>query len=126
MGWREFRFEINGGRGGVLYYENAQGKKELPFTFGAHTFCKFPELGYSDEYGRVKTTNGFMYNCASSAGWLDEQVLSLRVQIIDRYFGNLFMIFAFKGDEVGISMVKAAEHFLTEYEGRAMGKLKGI
>ncbi len=125
MGWKEFRFELNGNEG-VLHYENAQGKKELPFTLGKNTFCKFPELGYSDGYGRVKTTNGFMYNCASSAGWLDEKVLSLRVQIIDRYFGNLFMIFAFKGDEVGVSMSKTAEYFLMEYEGRAMGKLKKI
>jgi hypothetical protein len=29
------------------------------------------------------------------------------------------MIFAFQGDEVGISMVKTAEDFLSEYSGRA-------
>ena len=123
-GWKTFSFEFEGDGKGVLHYENEQGEKALPFSFGENTFCKFPELGYSDEYGRVKTTNGFMYDCASSAGWLSEKVISLRVQIIDRYFGNLFMIFAFKGDEVGISMVKTAEYFLMEYEGRAMGKLK--
>ena len=49
-------------------------------------------------------------------------MLSLRVQIIDRYFGNLFMMFSFKGDEVAISMVKNAEDFLNEYHGRAMAR----
>ncbi len=124
FGWKQFSFEFGDGNKGVLKYENEQGEKELPFSFGENTFCKFPQLGYSDEYGRVKTTNGFKYDCASSAGWLDEKVLSIRVQIIDRYFGNLFMIFAFKGDEVGISMSKTAEYFLMEYNGRAMGRLK--
>ena len=123
FGWKTFSFTFDDHNTGMLRYENAQGEKTLPFSFGKNTFCKFPQYGYSDGIGGMKTTNGFLYDCASSAGWLDEQVLSLRVQIIDRYFGNLFMIFAFKGDEVGISMVKNAEYFLTEYSGRAMGSL---
>ena len=123
-GWKQFSFEFTENGKGVLRYTNEQGDKELPFSFGDNTFCKFPQYGYSDEYGRVVTTNGFRYDCASSAGWLSEKVLSLRVQIIDRYFGNVFMIFAFKGKEVGISMVKTAEYFLGEYDGRATAKLK--
>ena len=110
---------------GVLHYENAQGQKTLPFAFGENVFCKFPQFGYSDGVGGVVTTNGFLYDCASSAGWLSEQVLALRVQIIDRYFGNLFMIFAFRGEEVGISMVKNAENFLSEYSGRATAYRRG-
>ena len=125
-GWKTFSFEFSGGNKGILHYVNEQGEKDLPFSFGENTFCKFPQYGYSDEFGRVKTTNGFLYDCASSAGWLSEKVISLRVQIIDKYFGNVFMIFAFKGDEVGISMTKTAEYFLMEYDGRAVGKLKKI
>ena len=118
-GWKHFSFALTDGAGGVLRYENAQGEKELPFTFGENTFCKFPQYGYSDGVGGKRTTDGFLYDCAVSAGWLCDNTLSLRVQIIDRYFGNLFMIFAFQGDEVGISMVKTAEDFLSEYSGRA-------
>lgn len=121
-GWRWFSFDLEKG---VLHYENAQGKKALPFAFGENVFCKFPQFGYSDGVGGVVTTNGFLYDCASSAGWLSEQVLALRVQIIDRYFGNLFMIFAFRGEEVGISMVKNAENFLSEYSGRATAHRRG-
>ena len=120
-GWRWFSFDF-AAQGGVLRYENAQGQKELPFDFGENVFCKFPQFGYSDGVGGTVTTNGFLYDCASSAGWLAEQVLALRVQIIDRYFGNLFMIFAFRGEEVGISMIKNAENFLGEYSGRAVAR----
>ena len=117
-GWKWFSFDLTHG---ILRYENAQGEKEIPFAFGQNIFCKFPQFGYSDGVGSVRTTNGFLYDCAVSAGWLSDRVLSLRVQIIDRYFGNLFMMFAFKGEEVGISMVKNAEDFLGEYSGRATG-----
>jgi CubicO group peptidase (beta-lactamase class C family) len=121
-GWKWFSFALTDGASGVLRYENAQGEKELPFAFGENIFCKFPQYGYSDGVGGVRTTDGFLYDCAVSAGWLCANVLSLRVQIIDRYFGNLFMMFAFKGDEVAISMVKNAENFLNEYHGRAMAR----
>ena len=118
-GWKWFSFDLSNG---ILRYENGQGEKALPFSFGQNTFCKFPQFGYSDGVGGMRTTNGFLYDCAVSAGWLSDRVLALRVQIIDRYFGNLFMIFAFKGEEVGISMIKNAEDFLGEYSGRATGR----
>ena len=121
-GWKRFSFALANGTGGVLRYENAQGQKELPFSFGENTFCKFPQYGYSDGVGGMRTADGFLYDCAISAGWLCDNVLSVRVQIIDRYFGNLFMIFAFRGDEVAISMVKNAEDFLGEYSGRATAR----
>ncbi len=118
-GWKWFSFDVTNG---ILRYENGQGEKALPFSFGQNTFCKFPQFGYSDGVGGMRTTNGFLYDCAVSAGWLSDRVLALRVQVIDRYFGNLFMIFAFKGEEVGISMIKNAEDFLGEYSGRATGR----
>lgn len=63
------------------------------------------------------TDDGFTYDCASSAGWVEEKKLLLSVQIIDRYFGNMSAVFAFRGDEVAVSMTKSAENFLNEYEG---------
>ena len=122
-GWHWFSFDLEGDHG-MLRYENAQGVKEIPFAFGRNMFCKFPQYGYSDGVGGMRTTDGFLYDCAASAGWLCDNALAVRVQIIDRYFGNLFMIFAFKGDEVAISMIKNAEDFLVEYSGRATARRK--
>jgi len=112
-----FRFDVDG-RGGELHYENAQGAKVLPFRINENTFCKFPQLGYSQDRGGLVTTDGSMYNAAVSAAWLQEDKIGIRVQIIDRYFGNGDWIFAFKGDDLTVRMTKSAEDFLDEYVGQ--------
>ena len=123
MGITEFtlKFENDGGK---LCYTNAQGYKELPFGINRNEFGKFPQLGYSDGVGGVYTNNGFMYEDAVSATWLDDYKLMIYVQIIDRYLGNCNMTFAFNGDKVTVVMRKTAEDFLHEYHGYASGELK--
>lgn len=105
-------------------YTNAQGDKTIAFGMKYNEFGKFPQLGYSDEYGTRPTTNGFMYKCAASAAWTGEKTLALRVQIIDRYLGNFSSEFAFKGDEVTVTMFKNAEAFLEEYNGQFVARLQ--
>ncbi|MBE6778757.1 MAG: serine hydrolase [Ruminococcaceae bacterium] len=116
-GITKFHFTFNEDGTGEWHYTNAQGDKVLPFGLGKNVFGKFPQLGYSDEYGVTPTTNGFMYDCAASAAWGNEQKLLLRVQVIDRYLGNMFAIFSFKDDCASITMRKTAEAFLNEYQG---------
>lgn len=108
---------------GVLTYETPRGRKELPFGLCKNVFCQFPEYGYSDGVGGAVTDDGFTYRAAVSAGWREEEKLTLRVQIIDRYFGNMRAIFAFRGDEVAVSMQKCAENFLDGYEGTFRGRM---
>ena len=118
MGITEFTFEFDeDGRGGRLLYKNEQGDKILPFGVNCNAFGKFPEFGYSDGVGGARTTNGFMYNDAVSLAWLEEKKIMICVQIIDRYFGNCTMIFAFKGDACVCRMSKIAEDFLGKYQG---------
>lgn len=114
-------FDMQGDKG-VLTYKNAQGEKQLPFGFGHNEFAKFPEEGYSDMVATIPEP-GNMYDCAVSADWPEENKLRLKVQIIDKYFGQMSMEFGFKDDRVGIYMQKTAEAFLNEYTGYAMGKL---
>ena len=116
-GFERFSFSFDGNGKGVLRYVNAQGEKELHFGMTENVFTKFPQLGYSDDRGGVVTDNGFTYDCAVSAGWLEEKKLLVRVQVIDRYFGNLGMMFAFKENEATVLMVKTAENFFNEYQG---------
>ena len=103
-------------------YENGQGEKTIYFKMGENAFGKFPQLGYSNDCGTERTTDGFMYDCAASAAWVDPTRLLMRVQIIDRYFGNMFAHFAFKGDEVSVLFSSHAEDFLGEYKGRVTAK----
>ena len=118
MKWVRFDFE---GQKGSLSYENAQGEKTLLFGLGENVFSKFPQTGYSLWTASVPEA-GNRYDCAASADWPEPQKLRIKVQAIDKYFGNLNMTFRFKGDEVAILMEKNAEAFFNEYQGNACGK----
>ncbi len=119
MGITEFSLTFEGDEG-VFAYTNAQGEKEIRFGLGKNVFGKFPQLGYYGDYGGIETTDGSMYDCAASAGWMEDKKLILNVQIIDRYFGNMFAEFSFKEDCVFVYMKRTAENFLNEYEGTAV------
>ena len=103
---------------GVFSYENAQGQKHLPFGIGKNEFSRFPEFGYSDEFGGISGPDDFTYRCATSLGFAEEKKCLLRMQIIDRYLGNFTATLAFKDeDTVTVHIEKTAEHFLKEYNG---------
>ena len=102
---------------GVFKYENAQGIKELPFAFGRNEFAKFPQENYSDMIAGSPAM-GHKYDSAMSADWPEAQKLRIRVQAIDKYFGNLAIIFGFRDENmVTVKMVKRAEAFFDEYDG---------
>lgn len=123
MGITKFAFHFFEDSPCEFRYTNAQGDKTLYFKMGENHFGKFPQFGYSNEVGGQRTTDGFLYNCAASAAWDDPSKLMLYVQVVDRYFGTLYMLFAFKGDEVAVNMVKTAEDFFGEYQGSMVAKL---
>lgn len=120
-GFKAFSLEFDGKGGGVFKYVNPQGDNELPFKMLENAFVKFPQLGYSDEYGGVKTTNGFKHDVACSAGWLDASRMIIRVQITDHYPGNMSFIFNFKGDDVVMCVEKTAENVFGEFPGEFLG-----
>ncbi len=120
MGIRRVKFEFGEGCGKITYV-NATGEKVLPFGFGYNEFGKFPEEGYSDEVGGVYAPGNF-YDCAASAAWVEPKKLQIKVQVIDKYFGNGVWTFSFKDDRVNVTMTKTAEDFMDEYNGRAVGQ----
>ena len=117
-GITQFSFSFSDdGKCGELHYTNEQGDKVLPFGINHNVFCKFPELGYSNDCGGLRTADGFKYDAAVSGAWVQENKIRLSVQIIDRYFGNANWLFSFKGDDATLTMIKSAEDFMDEYEG---------
>ena len=120
MGITKIRFNFDGDKG-VFSYTNAQGDKELAFGIGYNEFTLFPEDGYSDIVAGTPCP-GNKYRCAVSADWAEEKKLRLKVQVIDKYFGNACFVFSFKDERVSVNMVKHAEAFLEEYNGYAQGK----
>jgi hypothetical protein len=102
---------------GSFTYENAQGEKCFSFGFGYNVFDKFPQYDYSDMVATIPEP-GHRYEAAFSADWPEERKLRVRVQIIDKYFGNLGIIFGFRDENTAsVRMTKKAEAFLREYEG---------
>ena len=120
MGITKMKFEFSED-GGVLYYTNAQGCKELPFKMCENAYVPFPHDGYADEIGGVPSD--IHYNSAVSAAWVDPKTLHIKVQVIDKYFGNLDIQAGFKDDEIGVYMTRGAEDLLDEYMGFAGGKM---
>ena len=105
---------------GKLCYTNEQGDKEIPFGMCENVFSKFPQQGYSDKVGSKEGKR--LYNCASSAAWVSDYQLFIKVQIIDSYYGILNINIGFRDDKIGVYMNKTAENFLNEYQGFAGGK----
>lgn len=122
MGWKRFKFVFKDRTSGELHYTNAQGDKVLPFGINRNEYGYFPQLGYSNEYGSVATTDGFMYKDAVSLAWMDDNKLILEVKIIDIYLGTMSGVFGFNGDYMAAHFEKAAEAFLGEYQGEFCGK----
>ena len=113
---KQFSFEFYDDEG-IFKYVNEQGEKEIPFGINKNVFGKFPQLGYSNERGGVRTTDGFMYDDAASLCFKDDNKIILLVQIIDKYFGNMHACFAFNGNSCTAEFSKNAEDFLNEYQG---------
>ena len=124
MGLKKFWFTFRSAKLGTFHYVNAQGKKAIQFGVNKNVFGKFPQLGYSNDKGAMRTTDGFTYNDAVSFAWMGENRFVIRVQIIDRYFGNLCMVFGFNGDDCSAIFYPAAEDFLHEYSGMLVAHKK--
>lgn len=118
MGITHFSLEFLTDDTGIFHYTNGQGEKHLPFGMGKNVFGKFPQTGYSREYGALSGPDDFRYDCAAGAVWCEPQKLNLRVQIIDTYLGNFLATFSFKADTAVVDMAKTAEWFLLEYNGQ--------
>jgi len=124
MDLAEFTFKFEGAEGGTLIYERGGRKMELPFFINKNRFGNFPELGYAKERGRVRTKDGHTYRDAVSATWAQDNKLLIFVQIIDEYFGNASLTFAFKDDEATVLFYKVAEDFLWGYDGQVGARKK--
>lgn len=117
MGIKNFRFDFANDKEGTLTYENENGTMVLPFKINSNYFGKFPEEGYSNEYGSLRTQDGFKYDCATSADWTQTDKITVFSQIIDKYFGNVTFSFYFKDDLAFLRCEKTAEDFLWQYSG---------
>ncbi len=119
MGWKWFRFDFFGDEA-TLTYENARGEKHIRFGLGKYLQGTFPESHYYDK--QVDTPANRELNALFIGNWMEEKKLLIRNYIVDTNFGNCFMTFGFKGDEVGLLFSKSAEFFMDDYFGFGGGE----
>lgn len=124
LGLEDAYFDFSNAKEGKLVYTRCGNKLELEFYVNENRFGLFPELSYSKEVGGVRTTDGHKYKDAVSLAWLQDNKILILIQIIDDYFGNASMVFAFKDEHLVIQSSKTAEDFLYGYDGIAIGKVK--
>ncbi|MBR2342758.1 MAG: serine hydrolase [Clostridia bacterium] len=117
LGFTEFTFSFKDATAGSLRYTNGSGEKVIPFRVNENEFGNFPELGYSQDLGGTRTTDGSTYRDAVSLAWVEERKIVLHIQIIDRYLGSATLVFGFKGGYATVQATKAGENFLGGYEG---------
>lgn len=106
---------------GTVTYHNAQGEKVLPFGINRNVFCNFPEEGYPDWVVNVPEP-GKTQPCAVSGTWVDGNKFCIKVQMINKHLGGVFITFGFKDDRIGVQMQPNTETYLREYKGCAGGK----
>ena len=97
-------------------YINKQGAKVIRAGRCENVFEPFPEEGYSDEIGTYPCPGNY-YKCAASFGWMSDNQLLFKVQIIDKYIGVLHIALAYRDGIMRLRFDGDAEAFLTEYNG---------
>lgn len=120
---KEFTLNFGVDGKGTFVYNKDNKEMTIHFGLGYNEFSVFPEEGYSDLVGNTYAAGNF-YKCASSAKWTSDSQLALKVQIIDKYFANLYILIGFNGELAGIKIHKNAEGFLYGYEGFATAKME--
>ncbi len=124
LGIKEFSLHFKDDGIGEFHYINEQGTKVLPFGLCKNVFGKFPQEGYSTLHAGLPNDEGYLYDCAASAAWREDNKMIMKVQLIDKYFGNFSAVFSFKDDIAFVKMNRTAEEFLNEYEGSFIAKIK--
>ena len=105
---------------GVLIYETNRGHRELVFGKNEYKDGIFPETHY---FGRqIGVSAGRGYHCTNAGVWVEENVLRIKVWILDDHTGGVNITLSFKGDEISVCMRKHGEWYLDEYSGFAGGK----
>ena len=118
MGWKYFKLDFSGDEG-TLTYENARGVKKISFGCGYRMRGSFPETHYYDKQKGVPAGRGL--DTLSVAEWRLDNVLLLRVNLIDTGFGSIFFHFTFVGDRVALNADRMAEFALNDYHGLCGG-----
>ena len=96
-------------RGGKFSYSNAYGNFNIDFGFGYNIIQKFAN---------------YNYRIAACASIRNENLLDIKIQVIDEVLGNIYFALNFKDPYITVMMRKIEEHTFDEYDGVFSAKLE--
>lgn len=110
---------------GYLEFERKGEVHKLFFALCRNKLTKFSfgERAVADRMGVMEAGE---YQCAGSAAWTEENRFSIRTQVIDTYFGGLYVHLSFVDDRVSMYMKSSGQYIFTDVSGYAIGKKNRI
>ncbi len=105
----------------VLEFERNGRVFELEFGICENTFTEF-SLGDRAVADRMGFRVEGKYSCASSGAWVQDNQFRILCQVIDTYFGGLYISISFKDDRASLYMDNSGQYVFNDATGYAIGK----
>ena len=113
-----FRLDLNKN---VLEFEKEGRILNLEFSIGENKLTKF-SLGDRATADKMGFREEGEYDCANSGAWVEENQFSIMTQVIDTYFGGLYISIGFKDNRASFCMRNSGQYVFNNADGFAIGK----
>ena len=113
-----FRLDLNKN---VLEFEKEGRILKLEFSIGENKLTKF-SLGDRATADKMGFREEGEYDCANSGAWVEENQFSIMTQVIDTYFGGLYISIGFKDDRASFVMRNSGQYVFNNADGFAIGR----
>jgi len=120
MGITDFCLRFFEDKGKLEFVRNQESTQVL-FGFGCNVPCEF-SFGQRAHADHMGIWSDGKYHCVASAGFVREDTLAIKLQVIDTYFGKLQITIAFDGDEANLYIKKHGQYVFDGIEGYVFAK----
>jgi len=105
----------------VLEFDKSGKRLTLRFGIGENKLCNF-SLGDRAVADKMGFREEGEYDCAVSGAWVEKRRFSVMAQVIDTYFGGLYITLGFKDDRATFVMKNSGQYVFCGATGYAIGK----
>jgi hypothetical protein len=122
MNITEFKYEFFDTYGRLTFIREGE-TNSLEFGLGENKFIDF-SFGKRPKEDMMGVDVIGTYYCASSAGFIDDKVLAIKVQVIDTYFGKVQITGHFNNDEATLYFLAQGQYVFDDIGGYVVAKVK--
>ncbi len=118
----DFTLTLNDAEGTFSFTKDRR-KYTIPFGFTENIKADF-SLGMRTHKTCMGKNEEGVFSAVASGAWTEKDKFSIKMQIIDNYFGQVVIHLYFKDDEVSLVIRKSGQYVLDGFSGYAMGRKK--